>query len=164
MPAFADELRGHREVPLAEEGEDVTEVMRRHGANKTLSLFIGFAIALCSASGSYFAYRQAKVEAKAETSGVRHEAAVGYSTLADPVTLALELGKSCDARVTALEMQVRELKSRQSLPVTVSTPMAPSLGLVPLDRARLYRPLPRTLGEAAAASAASASAPTSADQ
>ena len=149
VPALADELRRYRAVPVAVESEDVTEVMRRHGANKTLSLFIGFGIAMCSAAGSFFAYRQAKVEAAAETSGVRREAAAGYSTLADPVTLALELGKSCDARVTALEIQVRELKARQSLPVS-STPMAPSLGLVPLDRARLYRPLPRTLGEAAA--------------
>lgn len=126
--------------------EDVTAVMHRHSATKTLSTLIGLVIALCSAAGSYYAYWQAKIEAFTESKNVRGEAAVGYRTLADPVELALELGKTCDARVTVLETQVRELKLRQSLPV--APPMAPSLGLVPLDRMKLFKPLPKTLGEA----------------
>lgn len=131
--------------------EDVTAVMRRHSrTNKTLAFLLGFAGCVAPCVTGYFAYRQAKAESGVATRGVHNEAAVGYSTLAEPLELALALGKSCDARVTALELQVRELKSRQSLPVSMSasTAMAPSLGLVPLDRAMLLRPLPRTLGEA----------------
>lgn len=141
-------------MPVTGEFEDVTEVIRRHRSNKLISMVIGLGIAVCSTGGSYFAYRKAKEEARAATVGVQREAAAGYSTLINPVTLMLELGKSCDERITAVEAQVRELKSRQSLSAVgsiISTPAAPSLGLVPLDRARLYRPLPRTLGEAAAA-------------
>jgi hypothetical protein len=126
--------------------EDVTAVMRRHSTSKLLSTLIGLIIALCSAAGSYYAYRQAKLEARTESSNVRGEAAVGYRTLADPVELAVALVKTHDARIQALEVQMRELKTRQSIPIETIAP--PSLGLVPLDRAKLFRPLPKTLGEA----------------
>jgi len=137
--------------------EDVTAVTRRHsGTNKLLATLLGLSTAICPAVAGYYAYREARIEREGENRGIRHEADVGYRTLATPLELALALGKSCDARVTALEAQVRELRARQSMSSALSassvssgsTAMAPSLGLVPLDRAMLMRPLPRTLGEA----------------
>jgi hypothetical protein len=135
-------------MPLTSEAEDVTAVMRRHAANKATSTLIGLGIALCSAAGSYFAYRQAKIEAHADTTKVRSDAAVGYRTLADPVAMVLELYKTLDARVATIETQVRECQVKQT-PLAPAPP-APS-GLVPIDSLQLLHPLPKTLGEATAA-------------
>lgn len=133
---------------MIDEPED-TAVTRRHSStNKLLATLLGLSTAVCPAAAAYYAYREARVERESATRDTRHEAAVGYSTLATPLELALALGKSCDARVGALEMRVRDLEAKQSLPAAVSTPMAPSLGLAPLDRAMLVRPLPRTLSDA----------------
>lgn len=128
------------------EGDDVTAVMRRHAANKATSTLIGLGIALCSAAGSYYAYRQAKVEGEVRTTESRREAAIGYRTLADPVAMVLELYKTHDVRLAALEVGLRECQAKQSF----APPVAPMPTLVPLDTLRLLKPLPKTLGEATA--------------
>lgn len=130
-----------------DEREDVTEVMRRHGVSKGLSALIGLLIAASSAAASYFAYRQAKIEAGVETRGVRGEAAVGYRTLADPVELMLTLTKAHETRIAALEVAVKECSTKVPMMPALVAP-APT-GLVPLS-SLLLRPLPRTLGEATA--------------
>lgn len=122
--------------------------MRRHAANKAMSTLIGLGIAVCSAAGSYYAYRQAKVEGEARTSESRREAAIGYRTLADPVAMMLELYKTHDARLAALETEMRECQTRQSL---MPTPSAETPTFVPLNTLQLLHPLPKTLGEATAA-------------
>lgn len=146
MPTRSHELRRDRDVPV--ESEDVTAVMRRHAVNKATSTLIGLGIALCSAAGSYYAYRQAKIESTADTTKVRGEAAIGYRTLADPVAMVLELYKTHDARLAALETEMRECQAKQSL----FAPPAPTppAGLVPIDSLKLLHPLPKTLGEATA--------------
>lgn len=130
--------------------EDVTEVIQRHrvgGINKTLATMLGIAIAVCPAVAGYYAYRQAKIQSGTETKAVRGEAAIGYRTLADPIELLTTLSHSNEVRITALEAAVRDCTAKQSI---ATPPAAPALKLVPLDSIRLLRPLPKTLGEAAA--------------
>jgi len=132
------------------DGEDVTAVLKRKAEisrmNKTLAVLLGLATAVCPAAASYYAYRQAKIESTAKTDENHREAAIGYRTLADPVEMTLTLYKAQDARIATLETEMRECQAKQSL----VPPPPPSPALVPLDTLRLLKPLPKTLGEAAA--------------
>lgn len=133
--------------------EDVTEVIQRHravGVNKTLATLLGLAMAVCPAVAGYYAYRRAKIEGSTETKAVRGEAAIGYRTLADPIELLTTLSHSNEVRITALEAAVRDCTAKQSLTPPPVASAASALKLVPLDSIRLLRPLPKTLGEAAA--------------
>ena len=128
------------------DGEDVTAVMARHSrTNKTLAVFLGLATAVCPAVAGYFAYRQAKVEGTARSAENHREAAIGYRTLADPVELMTTLVQAHEKRIATLEVEVRECETHASFsPPPSLTPPA----LTPLVR---LKPLPRTLGDAAAA-------------
>jgi hypothetical protein len=129
-------------MPPEQPDDALTYVTRRPqptSTNKTLAILLGFAGALAPAITGYFAYRQAKIEAAAETKAVRSEASVGYRTLADPVELLTAFSKSHETRIQTLEAEIRECALRQSInePPVVQPP-PPSL----------LRALPKTLGEA----------------
>ncbi|HEV3059758.1 MAG TPA: hypothetical protein VGY48_16015 [Vicinamibacterales bacterium] len=127
----------------------LTAVTRRpqpSGATKTVSTLIGLGIALCSAGGSYFAYRQAKVEAGAETHTVRATADIGYQTSTQAITLLQAAVREHDAEIAWLKLVCKPEAERMSSPEPVPPPPAPSL--VPLQRAQLFRALPRTLDAA----------------
>lgn len=132
-------------MPPEQPDDALTAVTRRPpqhtSMNKTLAVLLGFAGALAPVITGYFAYRQAKLEAKADSVSVRGEAAVGYRTLADPMELLLAFSKSHETRIQTLEAEIRECALRESIPVAPQ-PAAPAPSLL--------RPLPRTLGEAAA--------------
>jgi hypothetical protein len=130
----------------AEVSEDVTAVMRRHGVNKTLSMLIGFGIALCSAAGSYYAYRRAREEARAATHEVRATADVGYQTSTQAITLLQAAVREHDAEIAWLKLVCKPQESKMSL--TEITPPPPTPTLAPLQRAKLFRVLPQTLDDA----------------
>src|SRR5580704_3531152 len=125
-----------------DDAEDVTAVARRHSAtNKTLAVLLGFATAVCPAAAGYFAYRQAQIEGAARSAENHREAAIGYRTLADPVGLLVPLVQAHEKRITTLELEVRECEESGSF----APPPAASVITPPV------KPLPKTLGEAAAA-------------
>lgn len=132
-------------MPPEQPDDALTAVTRRQppvhtATNKTLAVLVGLVGAVVPAVTGYFAYRQAKLEAAADTKAVRGEASVGYRTLADPVELLTAFSKSHEARIETLEAEIRECALRQS----VSEPPSAQPPTPPL------RPLPRTLDEAAA--------------
>ena len=116
--------------------------------SKTLAFLLGFVGAVAPVATGYFAYRQAKAEAGVETRSVHDEAAAGYRTLADPLGLATTLLRAHEERIARLEIEMRECQEKSTSATPVEPP--PSPGLTPLVR---LRPLPPTLGEAAAAMA-----------